>query len=140
MKKLAAMLLACLLLAACGAPQAESPAPTREALLQAVEELNQYEEDHLLTAVTQMEINEQSGILFEKWNALLAETERFAKASLTEEERSKFETDAAAWLQVREQAVEAAGAEVQGGSAESMVRCMESIRYTKERVSALLTQ
>ena len=137
MKKLLATVLCTLLLVACGAPQT-TPTQTRESLLQTAEDLKRYEEERLLTAVTQMEINEQSGILYEKWNALLEDTEQFAKAALTKEELVQFEADAAAWRAEREQAVETAGAEVKGGSAEHMARCMESVRYTEARVYALL--
>jgi len=88
-------------------------------------------------AMTQMDMNAKSQELYEIWDAamnyVLAEAERI----LPENEFAELAEAQRAWLLEKEQAVEEAGREVEGGSVYPLVVNMEAAQLTQERVYEL---
>lgn len=115
----------------------ESVAERAKAVLSGAEERAAALEERLSKAQTQGDMNEISGELYENWDdalnmiwGLLKETlEEDAMRQLTEEER--------VWIQEKEAAASAAGAEAEGGSLQALLVNDKVAELTKKRVYEL---
>lgn len=125
--------------------QTEQPSASNEksakkdAFLDEADDIELYSQSHLETAVTQSEINIETGIVYEKWDALLNEVYQYLKTIMSDSEFKQLQEDEIAWIKEKENAIDAAGAEWEGGSVQPMVRNMTAIQYTEERCYYLIS-
>ena len=87
--------------------------------------------------VTQSEMNEKSQELFELWDGALNYLWAELKNVLSDEEFEELRDEQRTWIAQKEEAVEAAGKEVEGGSLYSMVVNTEAAKITEKRVYEL---
>ena len=87
--------------------------------------------------VTQIEMNEKSQELFELWDGALNYLWGELKNVLSDEEFEELRDEQRTWIAQKEEAVEAAGKEVEGGSLYSMVVNTEAAKITEKRVYEL---
>ena len=87
--------------------------------------------------VTQIEMNEKSQELFELWDGALNYLWGELKNVLSEKEFEELRDEQRTWIAQKEEAVEAAGKEVEGGSLYSMVVNTEAAKITEKRVYEL---
>ena len=127
------------------APQEQEESRLNERLekknifLEKADDIEWYSETYLETAETQSEINSESSIVYKKWDALLNEVYQYLKTIMPESEFEQLEEDEIAWIGKKEKAIEAAGAEWEGGSGEPMARNLTAIQYTEERCYYLIS-
>ncbi|MCH5188124.1 MAG: DUF1311 domain-containing protein [Oscillospiraceae bacterium] len=101
-------------------------------------EIESYAELYLENAMSQMDINRESGVVYKKWDELLNEVYQYLKTVLTYEEFERLKKDEIEWVKIKEAEIEAAGAEWEGGSGEPMARNMAGIACTEERCYYLI--
>ena len=87
--------------------------------------------------LNQAELNEKSAELYKVWDKLLNDFWAELKGSLPKDEYETLLNEQRAWIKEKEAAVEKAGAEYAGGSAEPMARNMKAASMTEERVYEL---
>ncbi len=128
-----------------GTTQASEPQPApdpkvlkKEEYLKTAESIQQYSDMYLDTASNQNEINKQSGEVFRKWDVLLNDIYQYLKTIMPEDEFSVLQKSELDWIVEKEQAIDEAGAEWEGGSGEPMARNYTGIRYTKDRCFYLI--
>jgi len=101
-------------------PQADSfnheKSEKKDEFLAKAEGIELYEENSIETAMSQYEINRESGIVYEKWDALLNEVYQYLKTILPDDEFNRLQQDELDWIAEKERAIEKAGAEWAGGS------------------------
>ncbi len=107
--------------------------------LDKADEIEQYAEDYLETATSQSEMNSESYTVYKKWDDLLNEVYQYLKTILPEYQFEQLEDDEIDWIAEKESAIDAAGAEWEGGSGESFVRNVTAIEYTEERCYYLIS-
>lgn len=88
--------------------------------------------------LTQAEYNEKSQQLYEVWDTALNSVWDILMEALSEDEKERLIEEERAWIEVKEQAVREAGAEVAGGSIYPMVVYQKAAELTKIRVYELL--
>lgn len=111
----------------------------KDAFLDKADDIEWYSETYLETAETQSEINNESSIVYKKWDALLNEVYQYLKTIMTESEFKQLQKDENTWIIKKEKAIEEAGAEWEGGSGEPMARNLTAIQYTEERCYYLIS-
>lgn len=87
--------------------------------------------------LTQAEMNAKTQELYTLWDTVLNELWAEVKDSLPEKEFAKLLEEQRAWVAEKEQAVEAAGKEVENGSMYPLIVYGEAARMTEERVYVL---
>lgn len=87
--------------------------------------------------LTQMEMNEKTQELYELWDGALNYLWSVLKESLPEDEFTELRDEQRAWITKKEEAMEEAGKEFEGGSMYSMVVNGEAARITEERTHEL---
>jgi len=88
-------------------------------------------------ALTQTDMNESSGELYELWDEALNHIWGELKKSLPEEEFEKLLDEQRIWIEEKEKRVEEAGKGVEGGSIYALVVNSEAAIITEERVYEL---
>lgn len=111
----------------------------KDAFLDKADDIEWYSENYLETAETQSEINSESSIVYKKWDTLLNEVYQYLKTIMSDSEFKQLQEDEIAWITKKEKAIDAAGAEWEGGSGEPMARNMTAIQYTEERCYYLIS-
>lgn len=111
----------------------------KDLFLDKADDIEWYSETYLETAETQSEINSESSVVYKKWDALLNEVYQYLKTIMSDDEFKQLQEDEFAWVTKKEKAIEAAGAEWEGGSGEPMARNMTAIQYTEERCYYLIS-
>ena len=111
----------------------------KDMFLDEADDIEWYSETYLETAETQSEINSESSIVYKKWDALLNEVYQYLKTIMSDSEFKQLQEDEIAWISKKEKAIEAAGAEWEGGSGEPMARNLTAIQYTEERCYYLIS-
>lgn len=101
--------------------------------------IKEYSKEHLEAAVTQYELNTESGTVCEKWEALLSEVNEHLKKALDESELDELQKNETEWLSEKESAINEAAEEWKGGSGEPMARNMAAIRCMEERFNYLIS-
>ena len=91
------------------------------------------------TANTQYEMNTESGVVREKWEALLSEVYKYLEKLLPEGEYKILQENEAEWILEKEKAINEAAEEWKGGSGEPMACNMAAIRCMEERFGYLIT-
>ena len=111
----------------------------KDEFIKKAEEIAEYSRNYLETAVTQYEMNTESGVVREKWENLLAEISESLSKNLSESQLVKLEENALEWLSKKESAINKAASEWKGGSGEPMARNMAAIQAMEERFSYLIS-
>lgn len=88
--------------------------------------------------LSQAELNEKSKELYDLWDSVLNHIWSVLKETKDEETMSSITEEELAWINKKEEAVDKAGAELEGGSSQSMMMQMKAAEMTKERVYELL--
>lgn len=94
-------------------------------------------ENALQNAQTQADLNTLSGELYTVWDDTLNAIWEILKEELSAEDMKQLTAEELQWIDEKEAAVQAAGAEVEGGSMYSMVVNQKAADLTKERVYEL---
>lgn len=111
----------------------------KNAFFEKAEEIKEYSESHLKTAVTQSDMNIESGIVLEKWEALLTEVYECLEKTLPKSEYKALQENESEWLLEKEKAINEASEKWQNGSGEPMARNMAEIQLLEERFSYLVS-
>ena len=142
--KIMAVLIMVLLCTACGEdkstqdPPAEQQMQTMEATIAAAaEEAASLEEALQNEPLDQMEMNETAGAIYTIWDDLLNDIWGMLQEELDDETMAKLKEEQLDWIVWKEDVVEAAGAEVEGGSMYPLVTNLKAAELTEERVYVL---
>lgn len=111
----------------------------KEQFIEKAKAIEEYELEFLEPAMTQMDINRESGIVLEKWDNLLNEVYQYLKEILSYSEFERLKEEELEWIKEKEAAIEEAAADWAGGSGEPMVRNLTAIEWTKNRFNYLLS-
>lgn len=88
--------------------------------------------------LSQMELNEKSQYMYDEWDYVLNQLWKVLKRTLDADRMSALTDEQRAWIAEKEQAVDDAGAECEGGSMQPMVMNLRAAEMTKERVYELM--
>ncbi|MBE7063124.1 MAG: DUF1311 domain-containing protein [Clostridia bacterium] len=110
----------------------------KDSFLERAAAIEAYEAEHLQTAMTQMEINQEAYAAYEKWDVLLNDVWGYLKDTLPTAEYNALLAEQLDWIDAKEAAMEAASVEWQGGTGEPMARYGEGATYTRERCYELI--
>ena len=91
-------------------------------------------------SLTQTELNQKSGELADLWDGALAYLLEEAEKALSEAERAQLAADQKAWMESKQQAMDAAGKEFEGGSMYTLTVNLEAAALTEARVTELAEQ
>ncbi|MCD7884454.1 MAG: DUF1311 domain-containing protein [Lachnospiraceae bacterium] len=95
-----------------------------------------YKLDH--ESLSQSELNQYSYEMYQIWDDMLNVLWGYLKTSLSEEEMAELTQEELAWIEEKESAVTAAGAEFEGGTMQPYLENTTAASVTKERVYVLL--
>ncbi len=110
----------------------------RLALQAAEEEAEALENSINNDILNQMELNEKSDQLFRIWDSLLNDVWGYLRSNLDAEEMERLTKEQLEWIGAKEQSMDEAGAEVEGGSMYGMVVALTGAELTRERVFELV--
>lgn len=111
----------------------------RENFYQRASAIENYSKANLDTAMTQSDMNIESGIVAEKWDALLNEVYQYHKNTMPKNEFEALKADEREWIKIKENAAAAAEAEFAGGTAAPLARNSTVIDYTRDRCYYLIS-
>jgi len=94
-------------------------------------------ETELDEAMTQMEMTAKAGELYVHWDDALNYLWAELKAVLPGEDFSKLLDEQLVWIAQKEEAIEEAGKQFEGGTAYSMAKSLQGAQVTQERVYEL---
>lgn len=103
------------------------------------EEIQRFEDDDSMASADQATMNRHSYEVFQKWDVLLNDIYRYLKSTMSASEFKALEADEIRWINEKETAVKAAGAEFEGGSMRPLVENTTATSYTKERCYYLIS-
>ncbi len=89
-------------------------------------------------AATQTDLNISAAEMYQQWDAVLNQLWSVLKETLDTETMGALTVEEREWIEKKEQAVEEAGAEFEGGTMQSMAMGMKGAELTKARVYELL--
>lgn len=89
--------------------------------------------------MSQSDMNREAGIIFEKWDQLLNDVYQYLKSIMDSESFSTLRREEQNWIKEKEAAMDAAEAEVAGGSMAPLVRCSTGTEYTRDRCYYLIS-
>ena len=120
-------------------PPAEQQSQTKleAAIADAAEEAAQLEEMLQNEPLTQMEMNETAGAIYTIWDDLLNNIWGTLQETLDDETMAQLKAEQLDWIARKEADVQAAGAEVEGGSMYPLVTNLKAAELTEERVYVL---
>lgn len=87
--------------------------------------------------LTQMEYNMKTGELYQLWDDELNIVWGYLKDTLSSTDMDKLRIEQRAWIKDRDAAIDAAGAEYEGGSIQPMIKNQKGAELTKTRVYEL---
>ncbi len=120
-------------------PPYERDLVVKNEFLNKAKEIRKYSQNYLETAQTQYEMNDESYIVYQKWDSLLNEVYQYLKSTMSDAEFAALQQDEVEWIHEKENAIELAGAEWSGGSGEPLARNAAGIEYTEERCYYLIS-
>lgn len=109
-----------------------------EAELAQVEQQSAQLEAQLESAIDQVSLNRYSGQLFTLWDEEINVLWAHLKNSMGEERFDALTEEQIDWIVAKEDAIEAAGNEVSGGSMAPMARSLTGYEWTRDRVYYLM--
>lgn len=110
----------------------------KEEFIKKAEEIDLYTKENLDTAYTQTDMNIESGIVAQKWDDLLNEVYNYLKETMDEEDFETLEKDEIRWIKEKEQAVDNAYKEYDGGALAPLNANSVAIRYTSDKCNYLI--
>lgn len=120
-------------------PEAEEFSDSAKEIVTFAEEQAMVLEDYIANdALTQTDLNIKTQELYEVWDSALNQLWDILKQTLSAEKMEYLLIEQREWITRKEQAVEEAGAEYEGGSIQSMVMNNKATELTKERIYELL--
>lgn len=87
----------------------------------------------------QQTMNVKSGEIYDEWDRLLNEIYGYLKETMSQSEFTALQKDEQNWIKQKENAINEAGKEYEGGSMAPLARNSVGIEYTKERCEYLLS-
>ena len=87
----------------------------------------------------QQTMNVKSGEIYNEWDRLLNEIYGYLKETMSQNEFAALQKDEQNWIKKKENAINEAGKEYEGGSMAPLARNSVAIDYTKERCEYLLS-
>ena len=138
-KLMAVMLVFVLSLALMGCQKSYISEEKAEEFLAKAAEIEEYSENVYETAMSQTEINIETGNILTKWDELLNEIYTYLSDNMETDDFAKLEKDELSWIAEKEAAIEEAAKDWEGGSGEAMVRNGTASSYTKERCYYLIS-
>lgn len=87
----------------------------------------------------QQTMNVKSGEIYDEWDRLLNEIYGYLKETMSQSEFAALQKDEQNWIKQKENAINEAGKEYEGGSMAPLARNSVGIEYTKERCEYLLS-
>ena len=140
--KIITVLTAILLCTACGGDKSTQTPPAEQQMLEttiaaAAEEAASLEEVLQNEPLNQMEMNETAGAIYTIWDDLLNNIWGMLQEELDDETMAQLKAEQLDWITQKEAAVQAAGAEVEGGSMYPLVTNLKAAELTEERVYVL---
>ena len=120
-------------------PQHENAAEIRATYYARADAIERYAEDYLDTAMAQQDINRESAIVYQKWDALLNEVYQYLKNTMAPGAFDNLKAEETDWYQRKDRAIDDEGALWEGGSGEPMARNMVGIDWTRERCYYLIS-
>ena len=87
----------------------------------------------------QQTMNVKSGEIYDEWDRLLNEIYGYLKETMSQNEFATLQKDEQNWIKKKENAINEAGKEYEGGSMAPLARNSVGIDYTKERCEYLLS-
>ena len=88
--------------------------------------------------MTQEQLNQTANDLYSSWDNCLNEVWDVVRLVKSDSEFAKIKEEQRAWIKEKEQEIDTAGAEYEGGSMQSMMESLKGADLTKERVYKLL--
>lgn len=120
-------------------PEPEEFTDSAKEIVTFAEEQAMVLEDYIANdALTQTDLNIKTQELYEVWDSALNQLWDILKQTLSAEKMESLLIEQREWITRKEQAVEEAGAEYEGGSIQSMVMNNKATELTKERIYELL--
>lgn len=110
----------------------------KSAFLDRAAEIEAYDTAQLQNARSQMDLNREAGIVYERWDTLLNDIWKYLKETLPEAEYEALLEEQLAWIADKEAAMAAVSADWQGGTGEPMARFGEGSAYTSKRCYELI--
>lgn len=110
----------------------------REKLRTVEEQVEQLEKELREDSLSQGEMNEKSGEIYQLWDTLLNEIWAALKENLDEETMKELTVQEREWIAEKEKAVTEAGAEFGEGSLRLLIESSKAAEMTKDRVYVLL--
>ena len=142
--KILTVLVAMVLCTACGGDNSSEVVPTEQnvqtmdtTIAAAAEEAASLEEMLENEPLTQAEMNETAGAIYTLWDDLLNDIWGMLQETLDDETMAQLKAEQLDWIAQKEAAIEAAGAEVEGGSMYPLVTNLKAAELTEERVYVL---
>lgn len=86
----------------------------------------------------QLEMNQGSYQIYQHWDQLLNEVYQYLKRVLPNAEFQTLQTEEKVWIVQKEAAVQAAGAEYEGGSMQPLILSSTAAQWTEDRVRSLI--
>ena len=83
-------------------------------------------------------MNQGSHQVYQYWDQLLNEVYQYLKRVLPDAEFRALQEDEKVWITQKESAVQAAGAEYEGGSMQPLVENSTAAKWTEDRVKYLI--
>lgn len=109
----------------------------KEYFLNKANGIERYENDYLDTAMSQHDMNVESGNVYKKWDALLNEVYQYLKTILPASEFKSLQQDEYRWVEQKERSIEEAGAEWAGGFRRTT--CTKQRRHKRNKGQMLLS-
>ena len=134
--KIIAVLVMVLLCTSCGKDTSLQTLET--AISAAAEEAARLEESLQDEMLTQLEMNETAGAIYAVWDDALNTAWEILQETLDDETMTQLEAEQEEWIAQREDAVQAAGTEVAGGSMYALAVNLKAAEITQKRVYELM--
>ena len=142
--KILTVLVAMLLCTACGGDDFSQTPPVEQevqmletTIAAAAEEAASLEEMLENEPLTQAEMNETAGAIYTIWDDLLNDIWGMLQETLDDETMAQLKAEQLDWIAQKVAAVEAAGAEVEGGTMYPLVTNLKAAELTEEQVYVL---
>ena len=117
----------------------ENIAQMKEKFLNSADEIDRYDKMYLQKAMTQSDMNVESGNVYEMWDKLLNEIYQYIKSVMPYEKFSRLQKDERNWIKEKDSKIVQAAKEWEGGSGSPMAQNYAGLEATKERCYYLIS-
>jgi len=118
----------------------DNPLPhvQKDKYLKRAAEIEEYSGTHLTENMSQHELNNESEIVFRKWDYLLNDVYQYLETYLSDEDFAALEAEEIEWIREKEAAMQQTREEWEGGSGMTYAVNMVAINYTMTRCYYLI--